>query len=111
MSEHDADAQVEGAPESAGKLSAASALGTGAGIAALLLLIRVLAVAHWDWNVAGHILDAFDFGSAVSVAVVELGPAVYRYVIGSSVPGSTCVWRDRVFLRLHGRWSFPPNGR
>lgn len=47
-------------------------MGAGAGIAALLLLVRVLAVAHWDWSVAGHILDTFDFGSAINVAVGTL---------------------------------------
>ena len=47
-------------------------LGAGAGVAVLFLVLRVLAVAHWDWNVAGHIFDAFDFGGAVGVAVGTL---------------------------------------
>ena len=66
----------------------AGMLGTGAGVAALLLLLRVMAVAHWDWTVAGHILDAFDFGGAIGVAVGTLfaSPVIAGIVVSLVTP-------------------------
>ena len=43
-------------------------LGATAGIAIAFLVLRMLAVAHWDWNVVAAISDTFDFSDAFPIA-------------------------------------------
>ncbi|ALG84554.1 hypothetical protein [Gordonia phthalatica] len=43
-------------------------LGATAGIAVAFLVLRMLAVAHWDWNVVAAISDTFDFSDAFPIA-------------------------------------------
>ncbi|GAA4641945.1 hypothetical protein [Gordonia humi] len=42
-------------------------LGTGAAVAAVFLVLRMLAVAHWDWHTVAAIADTFDLSD------VEIG--------------------------------------
>lgn len=43
-------------------------LGATAGVAVAFLVLRMLAVAHWDWNVVAAISDTFDFSDAFPIA-------------------------------------------
>ncbi|MFT4088356.1 MAG: hypothetical protein QM658_14625 [Gordonia sp. (in: high G+C Gram-positive bacteria)] len=43
------------------------ALGATAGIAVLFLLLRMLAVAHWNWDTTSSLADSFDVDDAFSV--------------------------------------------
>ncbi len=45
-------------------------LGAGsvtAAVVALFLFVRILAVSHWNWNVASDIADSFNFDDAISI--------------------------------------------
>ncbi|GEE02496.1 hypothetical protein nbrc107696_29420 [Gordonia spumicola] len=43
-------------------------LGTTAAVVVLFLVLRLLAVAHWDWHVVAAIADTFDFSDAFPIA-------------------------------------------
>ena len=43
-------------------------LGAGAAIAVVFLVLRMLAVAHWDWHAVAAIADTFDFSDAFPIA-------------------------------------------
>lgn len=43
-------------------------LGLSAGAAVLFLLLRMMAVARWDWNTAFQIADVVDFGDSLAIA-------------------------------------------
>lgn len=43
-------------------------LGISAGVAALFLLLRVLAVSEWDWHTAADVAETIDFGDAIPLA-------------------------------------------
>ncbi|QRY63848.1 hypothetical protein JVX90_06475 [Gordonia sp. PDNC005] len=43
-------------------------LGTTAAVAVLFLVLRMLAVAHWDWHTVAAIADTFDFSDAFPIA-------------------------------------------
>lgn len=42
-------------------------VGLSAGAAVLFLLLRVMAVSHWDWSTAFALADVVDFGDAVTI--------------------------------------------
>lgn len=50
-----------------GEASGATVVGVSAGALVIFLLLRILAVSHWDWEVASRVLDAFDFGDSVGI--------------------------------------------
>ncbi|RRD46516.1 hypothetical protein [Tessaracoccus sp. OH4464_COT-324] len=51
-----------------------AALGAGAAGAAVVLfiLLRIMAVAHWDWFVAGEVADSMDFSDLLGVVLGTL---------------------------------------
>lgn len=55
-------------------------LGTAAVVALLFLVLRLLAVAHWDWHSVGAIADTFDFGDSFAVAFGTI--AVQPWITG-----------------------------
>lgn len=66
-----------------------------AGVVALLLFLRILAVSHWDWAVASKVAATFEFSDAASIALGTLfeWPTLTAIV--------TCVVMPVVILRLY----------
>ena len=65
-----ADPDAHDAPESAdaGGSRVSVELGATAAVAVLFLILRLLAVAHWDWHTVAAIADTFDFSDAFPIA-------------------------------------------
>lgn len=61
-------ARKEAAREEAADRHYSVELGATAAVAVLFLLLRLLAVAHWDWSTVAKIADTFDFGDSFAIA-------------------------------------------
>lgn len=65
------DARVEengsGSASSRGAAKVGIGVGVSAGLATMFLLLRLLAVARWDWTDAAAIADSFDFSDAIPI--------------------------------------------
>lgn len=53
--------------ESGSSGGATKTLSLGAGAAGLFLLLRVMAISHWDWHTAFAVADVMDFSDAISI--------------------------------------------
>ncbi|WP_017538547.1 MULTISPECIES: hypothetical protein [Nocardiopsis] len=76
-------------PDSGGGSGALWSTGTtAAGAAFMFILLRLMAVAHYDWGTAFGLADAVDFGDAVTIAVgtfLGAGP-VTAWLLAALVP-------------------------
>lgn len=74
-------------------------LGTAAIVAVLFLLLRLLAVARWDWHTVAQIADTFDFSDSFAIAFGTI--AAQPWITGAF----TAVLLPLVLLRLF--WPLP----
>ena len=63
-------------------------VGVSAGVVALFLVLRIMAISHWDWNTAGRVLDAFDFSDSASIVAgtVFSRPDLAGWMLGILTP-------------------------
>lgn len=61
------EAKAAASEQAGGEASGATVVGVSAGVLVIFLLLRILAVSHWDWEVAARVLDSFDFGDSAGI--------------------------------------------
>lgn len=71
-------------------------LGAGAAVAGVFLVLRMLAVAHWDWHSVATIADTFDFSDAFPIAfgTVAGQPVLTGVFVALLLPpvAMRCLW-------------------
>lgn len=95
-------------PARASDADSSSQVALGAGIAGgavvLFLLLRIMAIAHWDWFVAGDIADSMNFGDAIGVVLGTLfaRPTITAIAVMLLMPlaGVDLVWSTMTHRRL-----------
>lgn len=68
---HTAAGTEEGTTEPK-RLQLASGAGLAGGLIVLFLLLRIMAIAHWDWYIAAEIADSMNFGDSLLVVLGTL---------------------------------------